>query len=195
MTTAWKRKIVSLLDRSILAALVIAAAALGAALTVRPARSAEIVPSIGMTRSVNGSDQTKTSYGLALRQNIAPMLTAEIGGSYRKEDLYNGTTRETQWPVTASLWLRPVSALYAGGGVGWYHTTLSYPQAPALAGSTTEKFGVHLGGGIELPLVPAVASLDLNGRYIYLGNQASQLPPQQFKANYWTTSLGVALHF
>src|SRR5690349_10554899 len=144
MTTAWKRKLVSLLDRSILAALVIAAAALGAALTVRPARSAEIVPSIGMTRSVNGSDQTKTSYGLALRQNIAPMLTAEIGGSYRKEDLYNGTTRETQWPVTASLWLRPVSALYAGGGVGWYHTTLSYPQAPALAGSTTEKFGVHL---------------------------------------------------
>jgi len=40
-----------------------------------------------------------------------------------------------------------------------------------------------------------VASLDLNLRYVYLGEQKSDLPPQNFKADFWTTSLGVAFHF
>ena len=46
-----------------------------------------------------------------------------------------------------------------------------------------------------MPMVPGIASLDLNGRYVYLGDQASQLPPNNYKADFWTTSLGVALHF
>ena len=54
---------------------------------------------------------------------------------------------------------------------------------------------MHLGGGLELPMVPGVASLDLNGRYVYLGDQKSDLPPNNFKADFWTTSLGVAFHF
>ena len=43
-------------------------------------------------------------------------------------------------------------------------------------------------------MIPMVASLDLNGRYVYLGDQASELPPSQFNANFWTTSLGIAFH-
>jgi hypothetical protein len=100
-----------------------------------------------------------------------------------------------QWPVTASLWLKPLPTFYVGGGAGWYNTTLHYPNTPLLVSSTTQKFGVHLGGGISMPMVPGIASAELSGRYVYLGDQASELPPNKFKADYWTTSLGVAFHF
>ena len=85
--------------------------------------------------------------------------------------------------------------LYVGGGAGYYNTTLHYPHTPLLASATTQKFGVHLGGGMSVPMIPGVASVDLNGRYVYLGDQKSDLPPNNFKADYWTTSLGVAFSF
>jgi outer membrane protein with beta-barrel domain len=166
-----------------------------AALAAPRAHAAEIIPSLGMTRTPTTGDETRLSYGLAVRGNIAPMLAAEIGMSYRQDKLLNGQVESKQWPLTASLWAKPMPMLYAGGGVGWYNTTLHYPNTPLLASSTTQKFGVHLGGGITLPIVPGVASADLNGRYVYLGDQQSDLPPNKFKADYWTTSLGVAFHF
>ena len=189
-----KRLIPTLLDHALVTAALVSAATLMMAVAVRDAHSAELVPSIGLTRALDGSEETKMSYGLALRSNIAPVLAAEIGASYRKETLYAGTTEIVQWPVTASLWLKPLSAIYAGGGVGWYQTTVRYPQT-TLASSTSQKFGAHLGGGLTLPLVPGVASLDLSGRYVYLGDQASELPPRNFKADFWTTSAGLAIHF
>src|SRR5262249_53023504 len=159
------------------------------------ARAAEIIPSMGMTRNPDAGDDTKISYGLAVRANVAPMLAAEIGLSHRKDERVNDQVEVHHRPVTGSLWLKPMPLLYAGGGVGWYNTTLHYPHAPALASFTTQKFGVHLGGGLSVPILPGVASAELNGRYVYLGNEKSDLPPNRFKADYWTTSLGVAFHF
>jgi hypothetical protein len=167
----------------------------GVALVAAPAQAAEIIPSLGMTRSPENSDQTNISYGLAIRSSLAPMVAAEVGMSYRKEELFGGIVESTQWPITGSLWLKPVSMFYVGGGVGWYNTTLSYPNLPILASTTSQDFGIHLGGGLSLPLVPGVASLDLNGRYVYLGNQASELPPNEFNADHWTTTLGLAIGF
>lgn len=100
----------------------------------------------------------------------------------------------SMWPLTASLWVSPIPTLYAGGGVGWYHTTIQYPSALGLADQTTQKFGVHLGGGFSIPLLPAIASLDLNGRYVFLERQASQLPPNQFDPDFWSVSAGLAIH-
>ena len=180
------------IERSLLAALL----ASGLAIVLAPvARAVEVIPSLAMTRNPDAGDDTRISYGVAVRGNVAPMLQAEIGLGYRKDELFDGAVESTQWPLTASLWAKPVPMMYAGGGVGWYNTTLHYPNTPALASATSQKFGVHLGGGFNLPMVPGVASLDLNGRYVYLGDQKSDLPPNNFKADYWTTSLGVAFHF
>lgn len=175
----------------------VAASLLLAALTLAAprAQAAEVIPSLGMTRTPTSGDNTRLSYGVAVRGSIAPMLSAELGVGYRKDVLLSGSVESTQWPITASLWAKPLPMFYVGGGAGWYNTTLKYPQAPALTSETTQKFGVHLGGGITMPMVPGIASLDLNGRYVYLGDQASQLPPNNYKADFWTTSLGVALHF
>ena len=184
-----------LVSRSMSRFLAAAMVLTGLALLAPHAQAAEIIPSIAMTRNPDAGDGTQVSYGLAVRSDLAPFVATEIGLGYRKDELFGGNVESTQWPVTASLWLKPTPVVYAGGGVGWYNTTLKYPNTPALASTTTQEFGVHLGGGLSVPMVPGVASLDLNGRYVYLGDQKSELPPSNFKADFWTTSLGVAFHF
>lgn len=194
MTAVQSRRMLTALDHVILGGLLLLTALLLVLGAVQPVGAGELIPQFGMTRQINGGNEAKASYGLALRGNLAPFLMAEIAGSYRKEPALAGAVQMVQWPVTTSLWLRPLPTFYAGGGVGWYHTTLQYTD-PLLQNSTTEKFGAHAGGGFEIPLVPGVASIDLNGRYVYLGNQTSKLPPKDWKADYWTTTAGLAIHF
>jgi len=160
------------------------------------ARAGEIIPSVGITKSAKDSNANAEVYGgVAFRGNILPMLKSEVGIAYRRESRLNGDLMVRQWPVTASLWLAPIPALYAGGGVGWYHTTLDYSESlPLLTDETHQRFGVHLGGGVEVPLGQS-AAVDLNGRYVYLGTEQSQLPPEQFDPDFWTTTVGLAFHF
>jgi len=156
---------------------------------------AELIPSVGITKSVHDSDADAQIYGgLALRGSVIPGLKAEIGAAYRSETRLNGDLKVKTWPVTGSLWLTPLPVLYAGGGVGWYHTTLDYADALAIESHTTQQFGVHLGGGLEIPLGP-VAALDLNGRYVFLKKETSALPPNEFDPDFWTTTLGLAIKF
>ena len=174
-------------------------AAILAALVLVPlgavaARAGEIIPSVGITKPVNGDGGAKVSGGLALRGNILPFLQTEIGATYRSEERDAGLLKVKQWPVTASLWVTPMPMLYAGGGVGYYHTTLQYDESLGLDSETSRKWGVHLGGGLKFPLGPT-ASLDLNGRYIFLEQQRSQLPPNHFDPDFWNTSVGVAFRF
>jgi opacity protein-like surface antigen len=78
--------------------------------------------------------------------------------------------------------------------VGWYHTTLDYNDALALPSETRQDFGVHVGGGLRVPLASS-AALDLNGRYVFLQDQNSRLVPSTFDPDFWTTSVGLAIRF
>jgi len=186
------KSVARMLERSLVAA----SLAIGLALVMAPAAKAgEIIPSLGWTKAPDGNGDAAIQYGIALRGGLVPMVDGEIGLGYRKSEVFNGQVESTQWPVTASVWLKPTPMFYLGGGVGWYNTTLHYPNTPALASYTSQKTGMHLGGGMSLPLVPGIASADLNLRYVYLGTEKSQLPPQNFKADYFTAALGCAIHF
>ena len=171
--------------------------ALGVTAGVCVARAAEIIPSIGMTRSARpgGDDRAQAYGGVALRGDLLPLLQSEIGVAYRDESRQNGALKVRMWPVTASLWLTPLPSLYAGGGVGWYHTTLDYASNVPFNDQTRENFGVHLGGGVKVPLGSPAVAVDLGGRYVMLRPQESQLIPQHFDPNFWTTTLGLAIHF
>ena len=161
---------------------------------IQVAHSAEIIPSIGLTRSKD-SDETKTFGSLAFRGNILPILQTEIGVAYRSENFADDSFEMRMWPVTASLWLTtPIPALYAGGGAGWYHTTLDYADATGFDTETREEFGVHLGGGVKVPVFPS-AALDLHGRYVMMREQEQRLIPERFKPDFWETKLGLAFHF
>ncbi len=171
------------------------AAAIALLLAVPPPRAhgAELIPSLGITRNVHGNGDAKLLTGLALRDALAPALTGEIAVAYRNDDRFGDQLHVRTWPVTASLYLTPVPALYAGAGVGWYHTTFDYANSlPGLADETKQDFGVHVGGGLQIPLGGA-AGLDLNGRYVMLRPQESRLVPEKFDPDYWTTSLGLVI--
>lgn len=183
----WPRR-----DHAKLVALVAALAVLLSAAGTSVA--AEIVPSIGLTKPVDGGNDTKLSVGLALREHLAPILKGELAVAYRSESRFDDQLAVRSWPVTASLYLAPVPALYGGAGVGWYQTTFDYANdSPLLRDETKQLFGVHVGGGMQVPL--AAAALDLNGRYVMLRDQESRLVPEEFDPDFWNLSLGLAFKF
>lgn len=160
---------------------------------IQIAHSAEIVPAVGLTRSKDG-DETKAFGSLAFRGNLLPIIQTEIGVAYRSESRFDDYVDVKMWPVTASLWLNPVPAIYAGGGVGWYHTTFDYRDDTGIATETSEEFGVHLGGGVKVPIAP-MAAIDLHGRYVMMRDQEARLIPERFDPDFWETRLGLAFHF
>jgi opacity protein-like surface antigen len=181
-----------LLDRAVIGAMILLVMLLAG---MQVARAGEIVPSIGITKTIDNDDgDAKIFGGLAFRGSLAPMLKSEIGLAYRDESFADDNLKVRMWPLTASLWLSPLPTLYAGGGVGWYHTTFDYAESLPLQDETQQKFGVHLGGGFGIPIGP-VAALDLNGRYVFLDQEASALPPNGFDPDFWTTSVGLAIKF
>ena len=182
-------KTMRLLDRVLIGLLVLLAMLLAG---LQAARATELVPSIGISRSTSGNGSTKTYGGLALRGSVLPFLKSEVAVAYRNEPFNNGNLNVRMWPVTASLWLTPLPTLYAGGGVGYYHTTLDY-QDPLLQDQTSREFGTHVGGGLNFPLVPGIASVDVGGRYVHMREKESFSGP--ITQSFWTTTLGVAIKF
>jgi opacity protein-like surface antigen len=160
-------------------------------LGARAAGAGEIVPSLGVTKTVNGDVDAKMYGGVAFRADLLPMVRTEIGAAYRSESRYGDRLKLRQWPITASLYLAPVRGLYAGGGVGWYHTTYDYASSVPVQDETHQQFGVHLGGGLQVPLGERVG-VDLNGRYVMLRDQQSHLVPEKFDPDFWQTSVGLA---
>jgi hypothetical protein len=165
------------------------------AVGVGASNAAEIIPSIGVTRALHDDDADAEMYGgLAVRGHLVPFLKTEIGVAYRSESRLDDALKVRMWPVTASLWLTPIPMLYAGGGVGWYHTTFDFDETLPISDETSQEFGVHAGGGVVVPLAPAV-SLDLNGRYVFLEKDEGGLPPEEFDPDFWSTTLGLAIQF
>jgi len=157
-------------------------------------QAGEIVPAVGMSKSVNGDDNANFFGSLSFRSQLIPMIKSEIGVAYRQETRFNDQLKIRQWPVTASLYFNPVPVLYAGGGVGWYQTTFDYKDNTLVQDETKQDFGVHLGGGFQVPIGPMVA-MDLNGRYVMLRDQENRLIPEKFDPDFWQTSLGLAFKF
>ncbi len=164
---------------------------------IQIARAGEIVPAIGLTKPVDGDEDAKMMGSLAFRTNVLPFLKTEVGVAYRSESKFDDQLKIRMWPVTASLWLTPLPALYAGAGVGWYHTTFDYDQdaiPTPVEDETKQEFGVHVGGGVMVPVAPAFG-VDLQGRYVMMRDQENRLVPEKFDPDFWMTSLGLAIKF
>jgi hypothetical protein len=158
-------------------------------------RAAQFIPSLGFTKSTDSNADAGQFFGsVALRASLLPFLSAEGGIAYREESFANDDLKVRMWPVTASLWLTPVPMLYAGGGLGWYRTTYDYRSTLPLEDTTTDKVGVHLGGGLSVPVAHSLG-LDLNGRYIFMQKDNSVQFPTEFNPDFWSTSLGLAIKF
>lgn len=185
------RKTLRLTDRILIGAFVLLALML---IGIEAARAAEIVPSVGLTRGTSGGD-VKAFGGVAVRASVLPMIKTEIGVAYRSEPYFNGDLNVKMVPITASAWFTGLPMVYVGGGVGLYRTTYDYKPGLGLEDQTSHEFGTHVGGGFGFPLVPGVASLDLNARYVRLQDKGNALDANGIKQSFVSTALGVAIKF
>jgi opacity protein-like surface antigen len=162
---------------------------------VGASQAMQIIPSIGFTKATDANAADGAfSGGLALRVPVLPYLNIEGGITYRDESFSNDDLKVRMWPVTASLWLTPIPLLYGGVGLGWYRTTYDYKEALPFDDVTSMQIGTHVGGGMQVPVAPAV-SLDLHGRYVFMQKDNKVAFPTEFNPNFWNTSLGLAIKF
>jgi hypothetical protein len=194
MLNAQRKVLPNLASRGGVALLLLLAALLAGA---RATRGGEVIPYAGLTKPVGQNTDASLFGGVAFRGDLMPFLKDEIGIAYSSESPPGGLVKRRMWPVTASLWFTPVPLVYGGGGVGWYNVTYDYNQnvlGSAVRDETKQQFGVHVGGGLRVPLTPA-ASVDLSGRYVMMRDQQSRLVPQHFDPDFWTATLGLGIHF
>lgn len=170
------------------------ACALTLALAANTAGATELIPSLGLTKTQHDEDgETRLYGGLALRSDFLWILQSEVGVMYRSEERAAGAVDMRMWPVTAALWLSPMPLAYAGGGVGWYNTTIDYDDSIPLDDETHQEFGVHLGGGLRIPMSPKVM-LDLGGRYVFMDRVETEFEDLgDLDPDFWTLSLGLAV--
>jgi len=163
---------------------------------IPPAATAfELIPSIGLTKAVDDKQGDAKAFGsLALRSPITPFFDFEVGIAYREQSLFGDQLKLRMWPVTASVWVRPIPTLYAGVGVGYYPVTFDYNDALNIENSTSDQFGIHVGAGASIPIAPKLG-LDLNGRYVMLREEDSHLVPASFDPDFWNASVGLAIKF
>ncbi len=103
---------------------------------------------------------------------VGGVLALEGAVDYRREDV-GPDSRVKTWPVTASLVFQPVPFVYGLAGVGWYNTTVEFPEALGLDDETTTEFGYHAGVGTQLPIVPTLSVVG-DVRYNYVDYDLSE---------------------
>jgi len=158
----------------------------------RPARAAEIIGAVGINQAPSGGTNP-TMYAVALRSGFLPRtkLDIQVGYHTEKHEIAGQSFDLNSTPATLSLWVSPVPMLYAGGGVGAYVQTVKY-NGNLYPDNTDTQFGAHLGGGLHFGLLPMVG-LDLQGRYVFLKDQATALSNGSFNPSYWSVQAGLAI--
>lgn len=159
---------------------------------LRSAHAVEIVPAVGISSRAD-AEENPVFLGLGLRTGVLPRVETEFQVAYRKEEAPNGMFDVRTIPVTLSLWVTPLPMVYAGGGAGAYVQAVTYDESLLVPNESATQWGAHLGGGLRFPLAP-VAKLDLNGRYVFLKEDAD-LGGGGFDPSFWSASLGLAIGF
>jgi hypothetical protein len=185
-----ERSIPDLLYRVAVGALIFFVALL---VGISAAHAMDLVPQAGISKSADGSSGTQSFVGMSVRGSLFPFFKQETAVGYHADEVYGGLLKTTTVPVTESVWFAPIPLIYAGGGVGMYFTSLTYQNLP-VPNTNEKKFGYHVGGGINFPLVPMV-SVDLQSRYVFMNKQPTALTQGSFDPDFWTTTAGVAIHF
>ncbi len=147
-------------------------------------------------QKASGADDGDFLGGAALRVKFTPAFGAEGSILYRQEKFSDGDVTVRSWPVQATGFFYPVPYVYAAVGGGWYHTTFDYRSALNDAGTpdnTTENFGWHFGGGVEIPLGNTLA-LTGDIRYVFLDYDFKGLPGRDIDSDFFMVTAGLLFH-
>ncbi len=164
-----------------------------AAVLAPPARAQGVGfgPQIGYQKAKD-ADAGKLMGGLALRLKLTPALGVEGSINYRQEKFQDEALTVRSWPVMVTGLFYPLPLAYGAIGAGWYNTKFEF--APAAGGAvleeTTQEFGWHFGGGVELPLGSAT-KLTGDVRYVFLNYNFDQVPGVQIDRDSYVVTVGL----
>lgn len=122
------------------------------------------------------NQETEESTGMlgAMLRLRGEIVGVEGAIDYRNEEI-GGDTELKTWPVTASLMIYPIPVIYALGGLGWYNSTIDFPDGSLFEDQTDSQLGYHVGAGLEFPVAPTV-SLTGDFRYHFVDYEFDDIP-------------------
>ena len=139
------------------------------------------------------ADQGSWMGGMTCRLKLTPVLGAEASINYRQETYAEKLLTVRSWPVMVTGLIYPLPIVYGAIGTGWYNVTYDFDQSrlPLFTDETTQKFGWHFGGGVELP---AGSNIKITGdiRYVFLNYDFKELPGSSgLKSNFAVITVGL----
>lgn len=139
-------------------------------------------------------DETANMLGIVARARNE-IVGIEAAIDYRSEDLPLDTKLRT-WPASASLLVFPIPILYGLAGIGWYNTTVDFPEVLPIDDVTDSVLGYHVGGGVEVPVSPNVR-LTSDVRWLFVDYEFSDIPDSigDVDADSFTANFGILYYF
>lgn len=155
------------------------------------AQSVSLGPQVGYYKAQDSEGNFMG--GVAWRFKLMPVLGLEASINYRQEKYADNTLTVRSWPVMVTGLIYPLPIVYGAIGAGWYNTTFDYDQdkLPSLKDETTQEFGWHFGGGVELP-VGSKFKLTADIRYVFLNYDFKEIPGSgDLKSNFYVITAGL----
>ncbi len=153
-------------------------------------------PQVGYHKA-NDADEGSLLFGGALRMRLSAALGVEASITYREESYNDDFLKVKSWPVMVTGLFYPLPILYGAVGAGWYNVTVDYNQdLQDLLGNffedtTTQEFGWHFGGGVELP-VGENTKLAADIRYVFLDYNFEEIPgSEELKSDFYVLSVSL----
>ena len=147
-------------------------------------------PQFGVSKSPD--EDANVIVGAALRLKLLPILGIEGSINYHQEEFAGDALTVRSWPVQVTGMVYPLPIVYGAMGAGWYMTTLDFdPDNPFLDDDTSNEFGWHFGGGLEIPLgSAAVLAGDL--RYVFIDYNFDAVPgSDEIDSNFYMATAGL----
>lgn len=141
----------------------------------------------------NRDTDESTSMGGVLARLRGQHFGLEAAVDYRSEEIGNDVELKS-WPVTASILVYPVRHVYGLAGLGWYNTTIDFPDDSSFDNETDSKLGYHVGAGAEVPLAPSV-SITGDARWSFIDYDFDEIPSSIGEVGADTFALNAGLLF
>lgn len=156
------------------------------------AQGLSIGPELGYYKAQD-AENGSVLFGAQARLKLSKLIGIEGAIDYRKEKYSGGDVEVTTYPVQATALIYPIPLAYGAIGAGWYNTNVTVHTALGDYDDTSQEFGYHFGGGVELPLNKNI-SLAGDIRYVFLNYDFEKVPGQEVDANFYVIKVGLLIN-
>jgi opacity protein-like surface antigen len=180
--------------------LLVAGLAVAPAPVAAQARGDLVTFGLGIHGGVAGTTDSEASAitaGVHARFRLLQFVALEAAVDYRTSEYLDQTVEVSTVPLTASVLLYPfqIGPLqpYLVGGVGWYLNSVDIQGGRS---EDTNRFGVHLGFGLDLAVTPEFV-LHGDFRYVFMDATSDGIKEQvgEFDTDGWMVTVGLTWYF